>query len=150
MAEIEKSDEGVVRRFDPFADLDWLRLPSWRSPWRWPAPLTEVLGGDFVPLADVEETDDAWIVEVELAGVGRDDIDIEVTGNTIRISGERREKEREGVLRHKERVTGSFRYELSLPSDFDADGVEASFDDGELKVVLPKSTADERRQIDIT
>lgn len=150
MLEQEATKERSIERFDPFADLDRLRerLGEWAANWR-TAPWMEPFDGGFVPPADVEEDDDAWTIEVELPGVKKQDIDIEIVGRRLQISGERKEKERTGILRQKTRVTGSFRYEITLPSDVDADAVEASLDDGELTVRLPKAERAERRAISI-
>ena len=57
------------------------------------------MGEGFTPLADVEETDEAYLVEVELAGVKGDDIQVEVAGRRLSVSGERKERERVGILR---------------------------------------------------
>lgn len=62
----------------------------------------------------------------------------------------RKEKERGGILRHKKRVTGRFRYEVTVSSDIDENAVSASLSDGKLRVRLPKTAADQRRRIEIT
>lgn len=58
------------------------------------------------PPADIEETDDAYIVDLEMPGVRREDVTIELRDNELRISGEIKEKERVGVLRREERNVG--------------------------------------------
>lgn len=58
----------------------------------------------FSPLADLEETDDAYVLEVELPGVGKDDIDVQSRGRRITVSGERKETERKGILRKRTRT----------------------------------------------
>ena len=69
----------------------------------------------FTPLADVEETDDAYIVEVELAGVKQEDVSVEVAGSHVTVSGERKERQRVGILRRRTRTVGRFRYDVDLP-----------------------------------
>jgi len=103
----------------------------------------------FTPPADVEETDDAYIVEVELPGVTRDDIEVDLAGRVLTITGERKEKERVGVLRRRTRVTGRFRYEVLLPAVAPDGDVVAGYDDGVLVVRVAKSDADRPRRIPV-
>ena len=137
--------------WDPFGELeDWARRLGRRPLGRWPS-LSSAFGGfDFTPLADVEETDDGWTVEVELPGVKKKDVEVETRGRTIVISGERKEKERTGVLRQRRRVCGTFRYEVTLGSDFDVDAITADMTDGELTVTVPKAEPDQPRKIEIS
>ena len=64
----------------------------------------------FVPSADVEETDNAYVLDIELPGVQKDDVTIDVTDRHLVIAGERVEKERAGRLRQRTRAIGKFRY----------------------------------------
>ncbi|HEX2023817.1 MAG TPA: Hsp20/alpha crystallin family protein [Acidimicrobiales bacterium] len=105
------------------------------------------LAGGFTPLADMEETDDAYVVEVELPGVKRDDISIEVAGRRLSVSGERKERQRTGILRRRTRTVGRFNYEIVLPGDVEEDAVSASMDEGVLVVRLPKPAAARPRRI---
>jgi HSP20 family protein len=102
------------------------------------------------PLADVSETDDAYLVEVELPGVRRDDIAIELQGGELVISGQFTEKEKVGLLRSRTRRTGSFEYRATVPGEVDADKVTAQLGDGVLTVTVPKSEAAKPRRIEIT
>jgi len=61
---------------------------------RWPYLLSAFDGIDFTPLADVEESDTAWTIEVELPGVDTKGVEVETHGRTVVICGERKEKER--------------------------------------------------------
>lgn len=113
---------------------------------------TAVAEGGFVPAADVEETDDAYVLDIELPGVRKQDVHVETQGRRITVSGERKERERTGILRRRTRVTGRFHYEVTLPGDIDADEVAASMDEGVLTVRVPKA-ADERtrsRKVEIS
>jgi HSP20 family protein len=109
----------------------------------------QVLEGGFVPVADLEETDDAYIIEVELPGVKKGDIDVSLSGRRLTIAGERKEKERTGVLRRRVRSMGRFRYEMMLPGDVDEDSVEAKLDDGVLTVRIAKRSGDTLRHVEI-
>lgn len=135
-------------REDPFTALDRLnrQLSEYLESWR---RLPTLLGEGFTPLGDVEETDDAFTVEVELPGVGKDDLDIEVAGRRLTVTGERKERQRVGILRRRERVVGRFHYEVVLPADVEEDGVEAHLDDGLLTIRLPKPVSDRPRRIQV-
>lgn len=102
------------------------------------------------PAADVRETDDAYVVEADLPGIKRDDIDIEISDRELRITGEYAEREREGVLRRSTRRTGSFQYQALLPADVRSDEVGATLHDGVLTVTVPKAQAIKPRHIGIT
>jgi len=118
-------------------------LPDWELP-GW---ITGDESTGFTPLADVEETPDAYLVEVELPGISRGDIDVSLAGRTLTITAERKERERVGVLRRRTRVTGRLRYTVALPAiDPDAD-VEAGYDDGVLTVRVPKAARERPRRI---
>jgi HSP20 family protein len=104
----------------------------------------------FIPLADVEETDDAYVVELELPGVKKRDIDISLAGRRLTVTGERKEKERSGILRRRTRSVGRFRFEVLLPGDVDEDGVTASLAEGELTVRVPKATSERPRRIEVS
>jgi len=134
--------------FDPARELDHLHkeLSSYLHSWR---RLPDLLGGAFTPLADVEETAESYRVEIELPGTHREDIDIEVAGRRLTVRGERKERERVGILRKRERTVGRFHYEVTLPGDVDEDAVEAHLDQGVLSVVLPKPERERPRRIAI-
>ncbi|WNM32100.1 Hsp20/alpha crystallin family protein [Streptomyces sp. Li-HN-5-11] len=102
------------------------------------------------PAADMRETDDAYVIEAELPGVKRDDIDIEMSDREVRIKGTYKEQEREGVLRRGTRRTGSFEYHAVLPADVKAEEAGATLSDGVLTVTLPKAQAAKPRRIEIT
>jgi HSP20 family protein len=133
--------------WDPWGELNRLnrQLSSYLESWR---PLSGLLDG-FTPLADLEETPDAYVVEVELPGVKREDIDIEIAGRRVSVHGERKEKERIGILRRRERTVGRFACEVVLPGDVEDDDVEANLDGGVLTIRLPKPVRDRARKIEI-
>ena len=104
---------------------------------------------DVSPLADIEETDDSYLLDVELPGVRREDIDLLVDRGRLVVTGERHERERVGLLRHRTRTTGRFVLAVTLPGPVDSDAVAASFVDGMLRVVVPKAERARRRRIPI-
>ena len=131
---------------DPFLDLDRLdeqigealdrAFSALWHPGRW---------SSFTPPADIEETEDAYIIELELPGIRREDASVEVRGRRVIVSGERKEREHTGILRRRTRVTGSFRFQAVLPGDIDEDGVTASYKDGLLVVRAPKPASERSR-----
>lgn len=98
---------------------------------------------------DVEETDNAYIVEVDLPNVNPEDVSIEMRGEELRISGQFAQRDREGVLRRQNRPTGDFEYVVDLPSDIDPNQVEASYDNGVLMVTVGKAREAQPRRIEI-
>jgi HSP20 family protein len=92
----------------------------------------------FAPAADIEETDDAYILELELPGVSKGDVDVSVTGQVLRITGERKEKERVGIVRRRVRSVGRFSFEVQFPEPVDEGGLSANLHDGVLTVRVPK------------
>lgn len=135
-------------KWQPFAELQQLRHDLDRLSDLWQRG-TSGMNDAFIPVADVEETDEAFAVEIELAGVSRADIDIEVSGRRLSVRGERKEKERVGILRRRDRIVGSFSYEITLPGSVVEDEVTADLTDGVLTVRLPKPASERPRRIRI-
>ena len=95
------------------------------------------------PAIDVAEEENSVIVRAEIPGCKADDIDISVYGNTLTISGEKKleEEKKEKGYYHVESTYGSFRRELTLPTDVDPSKVEAACKDGVLTITLPKAAS---------
>jgi HSP20 family protein len=113
------------------------------------AGLDRVAGG-WRPAADVEETDDAYLVELELPGVRREDVTVEFGGGELAVTGEVKERERGGLLRSRTRRVGRFDYRLTLPTDIEEDQVSASMANGVLTIRVPKTAKARPRKIPIT
>jgi HSP20 family protein len=92
------------------------------------------------PCVDMWETDDALIVEIELPGVKRKDVAVEVDGDRLRITGERRTSVTRGGRHYyqMERTSGRFTRQLRLPRDADRDAIQARFRAGILTLTIPK------------
>jgi HSP20 family protein len=93
------------------------------------------------PAIDVAEDENSIIVRAEVPGCNAEDIDISVHGNTLTISGEKKfsEEKKEKDYYHMESSYGSFRRELTLPTDVNADKVDAAYKNGVLSITLPKA-----------
>jgi HSP20 family protein len=106
-------------------------------------------GQTWSPLVDVEETEDAWILEADLPGVKRSDINVEANQGEVTITGEIKERERKGILRRRTRRTGQFELRVALPGDIDPDNIEATLHDGVLNVRIPKSERARPKRVEV-
>jgi HSP20 family protein len=93
------------------------------------------------PSADLHETDDAVELTAELPGMTAAEVSLTLRGDALILSGQRVEQGRreEGAYRIKERRSGSFERTFVLPAGIDRKHIEARFDNGLLKVHIPKS-----------
>ncbi|GIF08213.1 Hsp20/alpha crystallin family protein [Actinoplanes siamensis] len=148
-----RSSTVPARREDPIAEFEQLQEQMGQI-------INSFLRGDqslggaaqapfWVPAADLEETDDAYVLELEVPGVRKDDINIEVRDNELRVTGEIKQKERKGILRRQMRPVGQFQYVVALPGDIDPEQVQASLHDGVLTVRLGKAATSQPRQIEV-
>ena len=137
---------------DPDADFDRLRRPFADQLERWPDFFPAVRAVDAAtPLVDVEETDDSYLLDVELPGVERPDVSLEVQPDgRLTLTAERRERVRTGLLRHRTRTSGRLALSFHLPTPVDPDAVTADLDHGVLHVRVPKAASSRRRRIPIT
>jgi HSP20 family protein len=138
-----------------------MRRPE-RSPFRSPFDLLfedpwadsgRLFGGQMVPAMDMRETDDEYVVELEMPGVKPEDTEVTLEGRTLVIRGrfgEERE-DRGGKERYmvRERRTGSFTRAVTLPGAVDSERVSSSFENGELSIVLPKAEEQKARRIPV-
>jgi HSP20 family protein len=139
-------------RWEPLSELEQVTermrrmLDQTFGAFGWPS---EAGAGAWSPPVDIEERDDAYVVEADLPGVSRNDVNIELVGNELVITGEVKERERKGALRRQSRRTGRFEYRVSLPAGVDAAKIGASLNDGVLSVRAPKSERAKRRKIEV-
>jgi HSP20 family protein len=105
--------------------------------------------GVWVPDVDIEEQDDAYLIEAEIPGVEREDIDVEIMGNELVVSGDVKKRERSGILRRRTRRVGRFELRVLLPDRVESNGVSAHLDKGVLTVRVPKSEAAQRRRVEV-
>lgn len=137
------------QRWEPFQELEQLQEQMDRlMQGAWSPGVGN--GGVWMPLADIEETEDAWIVEAEVPGVDRKDVNVELRDSELIITGELKEKERKGILRRRTRRTGRFEYRVILPSEANADHIEANMHDGVLTVRVPKAERAKPHRIEVT
>ena len=138
----------LIQRWDPFREFERLQEEMGRLMQTVSSPANGD-GGTWTPFADIEETDDSWVIEAEVPGVNRDDVDVELRDDELVISGDVKERERRGRLRRRARRTGHFEYHVTLPGAVDEDKIEAKLHDGILTVRVPKSEQARPRRIEV-
>jgi HSP20 family protein len=140
-AKTEREFLGDLDRFlegnFPSLRFIWSRIPGGDQPW--------------VPMAEVYEADDKFVVRVELPGVNPDDVDVTVVGDSLLVKGER--KPPQGVAAEQyhecERCYGKFLRRIALPADVEVNKIEAAYDNGILEVSVTKSKAAKPMKIKI-
>lgn len=106
-----------------------------------------LLKTDFAPSVNTREGEHAYHVEVDLPGVKKDDIDVDVKDNIVTISGERKTKKevKEEDYYKVESSYGKFERSFTLPENVDVENIHAESEDGVLEVVIPKLTKSENK-----
>jgi HSP20 family protein len=112
---------------------------------------SEVDYGTWAPAVDLREEADSFILQADLPGVKKDDIEINVENSVLTIRGERRfEQEVKKETYHRiERAYGKFTRAFTLPSRVKAEGITANYKDGTLEVVIPKAEESKPKRISI-
>lgn len=128
----------LSRRLDRMFDDLWGQSLS--------GPLTtdELLSGDALA-CDLEESSDHYLLKFDVPGIPKDKLNIEVSGNTLTVSGERETRGPEAGERSYRRLYRSF----TLPTDVAADKIEACCENGVLELAIPKSEAAKPKRIQI-
>jgi len=112
----------------------------------------EVSNRNWVPPVDIQETEEGYRLQAELPGLTREDIDITLENNVLRLSGERKfERDVKKESFHRvERTYGTFSRAFSLPQQVNAEGVRAGFENGVLTILVPKAEQAKPRKISIS
>lgn len=132
-------------------------LASWQSdPERWfdrffSSPFFDTRPSQLVPPMDVTEDEHGYKVSIELPGVDRKDVSINVVDGTLLVKGEKKtESEKKDEMCYcTERSYGSFQRSLALPDGIDADKAEAHYTNGILEITLPKAQESKPREVKI-
>jgi HSP20 family protein len=108
--------------------------------------------GTWTPPVDIYETDDALVLTVELPGISKEDVSIEIHQNTLMLRGQRKPPAgvQEDRYHRVERAYGAFQRSFTLPMIVNQDKVQASYKDGLLELRLPQSEAAKPKRIAIT
>ncbi len=132
----------LVTRFDPFKTIKEIENTILSNY----APVSNEKGiTAFVPSVNTREGEFAYHIEVDLPGVKKEDIKVDVKDNALTISGERKFKNeiKEDDYYKIESSYGKFSRTFTLPDDADIENIEASSTDGVLEVVIPKLKKEE-------
>lgn len=105
----------------------------------------------FAPTLDILESLEAYEIHVDLPGVQPDDVKVEMHEGRLVISGKRSTgvDQKEKNFHRVERVSGSFSRVIALPSEVDNEKIDASYEHGVLKIMLPKAVKQQPRKIEI-
>src|SRR5215208_2894108 len=144
----------TIVRYDPFRDLRTLQEEVNRL---FSTNLTRTFGdegigrGAWGPSVDIYENKDQIVLEAELPGMKQEDFDLSIENNVITLRGERRfEKTDETDNYHRvERSYGGFTRSFTLPQTVSAEGANAEYNNGVLRVTLPKREETKARRIEI-
>ena len=110
------------------------------------------IGRAWSPAMDLQETENEYILQADLPGIRREDIELTAIDNTISIRGRREIEEREDAknIHRVERMYGEFQRTFELPGGFDAANVAATLRDGVLRVRLPKREESKPKRIELS
>jgi HSP20 family protein len=144
----------VIARWDPFREFSTLqdRMNRLFRESYGPEGRDESLTtSQFAPPVDVYEDEHNVVLKVEVPGIDEKDIDVRVENNVLTVHGERKveQEEKEENFRRIERQYGSFTRTFTLPSTVDAERIQADYDKGILKIVLPKKAEAKPKQIKV-
>jgi HSP20 family protein len=146
----------AMERWDPFRDLmsiqnELNRLFGRTYAGESGASGAAGVGGSWLPPLDIYETNDRFVVTLELPGVEPGDVDVSVEDSTLSVRGERKfySEVDEDSFHRVERRYGSFGRSLTLPPTADVEGIQASFDKGVLTVEVPKAEAAKPKKIEV-
>ena len=140
------------RMLDRFADEMDRMLDDFGIARRWGGPLgRETSAAAWAPDVDVFQKNNELTIRVDLPGLKKDEISVEITDNAVTIQGERKrqhEEEKEGFYR-SERSYGSFDRTIPLPEGAITEQAKANFRDGVLEITMPAPPATKGRRLEI-
>lgn len=127
-------EDDIIR---PAIRAVWEHLPREKTGWS--------------PDIDAYETDDAFVVRIELPAVSQDEVELSITENELTVRGERKPESDIGEeqYRRREIATGGFHRAVALPPGLNTDEAEATYQAGVLRVVIAKDTSSRPKKIDI-
>jgi HSP20 family protein len=141
----------VIRMRDPFATLLAVQQAmenAMRSDW---FGIRTSGRGAYPPINAFRRGED-FVLVMELAGVKKEDLDVQVKGNTVRIQGKKtidHDNDESASVHRRERAAGQFDRTLTLPAQIDAAAVKAEYRDGVLTLHLPRAESDKARAVAI-
>lgn len=104
---------------------------------------------EFSPATEIAESAEGYLLSIDLPGIKKEDIKIDVADSTITISGERKNTRESGQRGHIEKYYGAFKRSFVLPREVELDNITAHYEDGVLELLVPKSKEAQPRKIEI-
>lgn len=104
---------------------------------------------NFAPACEILDEEKFYSIGLDIPGLSKDELEIEVKDNHLHVSGERKQTEKTNVLR-TERRYGKFSRMFSLPQNVNAEAIEARFENGVLEITLPKEEKSQSKKIQIS
>jgi HSP20 family protein len=154
---VKKTNKGAVEPYRPFGWLspfermedmfeDFFRRPFGLR--RWPAMPRMMEEVEASPSVDIYEEGDNIILKSEMPGMTKEDIEVNLTDDTITLSGEKKKEEKieKKDYYRLERSFGSFKRSFALPSEVQSDRAKASFKNGILEIKIPKSEEAKKKE----
>lgn len=143
-SEMARWEQEMERMFDDFFGR---RLRPIRDERGWPSRGV----GVSVPVVDLYEEKDEIVAKVELPGMGKEDIQVNITDHLLTIKGEKKKEQeiKEEDYYRSERAFGSFTRTLELPRAVQVEKAKASFKNGVLEIRLPKTEEAKRKEIKV-
>lgn len=139
----------LTQAFDRFAalrnEMDRLFDGSFGPVFRAPGSFSR-----WAPALDLYQDKDQFTVVAELPGLKKEDIELSLHDGVLTISGERKQEKKTEEGYRNERFFGRFQRSVTLPASVDGDKVKATYQDGVLKVVLPKAEEAKPKQIEVS
>jgi HSP20 family protein len=156
-----KAPEKIVEPVDPFREMEKVQQEMdkmFQNNFVQPKPRMNIslgAGNRFLnPQTDIKKTDNAYIIQMDVPGMKKEEINIDVQGNMLTISGQRNhemtQEEKDAGIVSQEREFGFFSKSLSLPPDVNKDDIKASCENGVLTVSLPKVVSEKSAQEQVT
>ncbi len=140
-------------RWDPFREIEDMQrrvASAFAAPFV-PAFRESLTRTEWSPAVDIAETPEAYSIHAELPGVKKEDVKVSIDEGVLTVSGERRQEQEEKNKKwHRvERSYGRFERSFTLPSAVNADKVTATYKDGTLNVLVPKTGTTPAKSTDI-
>ena len=137
-----------IAQFKPFKEMEEFFgrfRPSWDSDF----PLQSMTHSDWIPAVDVTESDDEYLLTVEIPQVEKKDVHVQVQDHLLNIDGERKYENEDKKAHRIERYYGSFHRTFRLPDDVLEDKIHADHKNGCLYIALPKSDVAKPKQLEV-
>jgi len=147
----------IVKKTEQTSPAEWDPLRTMREFLRWDPfrEMSPMFGrlekAEFLPAFEVRETGDSYLFKADMPGVKDSDIDIQLSGNRLTISGKREtdREEKTDTIYAYERSYGSFTRSFTLPEGIDADHIGTELKDGVLTLAVPKRPEAQPRRINV-